>query len=116
MCAYGIQRAAGRRLVAGARCGRDDSAGDGSVSAPAGVAVFAVEFLPGQFDQRADSASECVQLISQGERPDVRSAKVYVLEGELSAADVDSIKHYVINPIEARGHLLRRAGLCICRS
>ena len=77
-------------------------ADDGSVSAPAGVAVFAVEFLPGQFDQRADSASECVQLISQGERPDVRSAKVYVLEGELSAADVDSIKHYVINPIEAR--------------
>ena len=46
-------------------------------------AVFAVEFLPGQFDQRADSASECVQLISQGERPDVRSAKVYVLEGAL---------------------------------
>ena len=77
-------------------------ADDGSVSVPAGVAVFAVEFLPGQFDQRADSASECVQLISQGERPDVRSAKVYVLEGELSAADVDSIKHYVINPIEAR--------------
>ena len=75
---------------------------DGSVSAPAGVAVFAVEFLPGQFDQRADSASECVQLISQGERPDVRSAKVYVLEGDLSAADVDAIKHYVINPIEAR--------------
>ena len=77
-------------------------ADDGSVSVPAGVAVFAVEFLPGQFDQRADSASECVQLISQGERPDVRSAKVYVLEGELSAADVDAIKHYVINPIEAR--------------
>ena len=72
------------------------------MSAPAGVAVFAVEFLPGQFDQRADSASECVQLISQGERPDVRSAKVYVLEGNLSAADVDAIKHYVINPIEAR--------------
>ena len=75
---------------------------DGKASVPAGVAVFAVEFLPGQFDQRADSASECVQLISQGERPDVRSAKVYVLEGELSAADVDAIKHYVINPIEAR--------------
>ncbi len=75
---------------------------DGKASTPAGVAVFAVEFLPGQFDQRADSASECVQLISQGERPDVRSAKVYVLEGDLSAADVDAIKHYVINPIEAR--------------
>ncbi len=65
-------------------------------------AVFAVEFLPGQFDQRADSASECIQLISQGERPEVRSAKVYVLSGTLSADDVDAIKHYVINPIEAR--------------
>ena len=47
-------------------------------------AVFAVEFLPGQFDQRADSASECVQLISQGERPLVRSARVYLLEGALT--------------------------------
>ena len=46
-----------------------------------GVATFAVEFLPGQFDQRADSASECIQLISQGERPTVRSAKVYILDG-----------------------------------
>ncbi len=67
-----------------------------------GAAVFAVEFLPGQFDQRADSASECIQLISQGERPTVRSAKVYALEGELSPADVDAVKHYVINPVEAR--------------
>ena len=64
--------------------------------------VFAVEFLPGQFDQRAESASECVQLISQGERPSVRSAKVYVIEGQLSAQDVSAIKHYVINPVEAR--------------
>ena len=67
-----------------------------------GAAVFAVEFLPGQFDQRADSASECIQLISQGERPTVRSAKAYVLEGELSPADVDAVKRYVINPVEAR--------------
>ena len=52
-----------------------------------GSQVFAVEFLPGQFDQRADSASECIQLISQGERPAVRSAKVYVLEGDLTPAD-----------------------------
>ncbi|MBQ9621636.1 MAG: phosphoribosylformylglycinamidine synthase, partial [Atopobiaceae bacterium] len=64
--------------------------------------VFAVEYLPGQFDQRADSASECVQLISQGERPLVRSAKVYVLEGELADGDVEAVKHYVINPVEAR--------------
>lgn len=67
-----------------------------------GAAVFAVEYLPGQFDQRADSASECIQLISQGERPEVRSAKVYLLEGPLADEDVAAIKHYVINPIEAR--------------
>ncbi|MGI6756246.1 MAG: phosphoribosylformylglycinamidine synthase [Atopobiaceae bacterium] len=64
--------------------------------------VFAVESLPGQFDQRAASASECVQLISQGERPEVRAAKVYLLEGELTADDVAAIKHYVINPVECR--------------
>ena len=64
--------------------------------------VFAVEYLPGQFDQRADSASECVQLLSQGERPDVLSAKLYILEGELTDADIAAIKHYVINPVEAR--------------
>ena len=64
--------------------------------------MFAVEYLPGQFDQRADSASECIQLISQGERPEVRSAKVYLLEGALSDEDIAAIKQYVINPIEAR--------------
>ncbi len=67
-----------------------------------GSVVFAVEFLPGQFDQRADSASECIQLISQGERPIVRSATIYVLEGQLSDDDVAAVKHYVINPVEAR--------------
>ena len=65
-------------------------------------AVFAVEFLPGQFDQRADSASECVQLISQGERPAVRSAKVYMISGALDEAAIKAIKHYVVNPVEAR--------------
>ncbi len=63
---------------------------------------FAVEYLPGQFDQRADSAAECIQLISQGERPLVRSARVYLLEGKLSDAQVAEIKKYVINPVEAR--------------
>ena len=65
-------------------------------------AVFAVEFLPGQFDQRAESASECVQLLSQGERPLVRSAKVYILEGDLTPEEVAKVKAYVINPVEAR--------------
>ncbi|MCI1832303.1 MAG: phosphoribosylformylglycinamidine synthase [Bifidobacterium sp.] len=64
--------------------------------------VFAVEYLPGQFDQRADSASECIQLISQGERPVVRTAKLYALEGPLGNEDVEAVKRYVINPVEAR--------------
>ena len=64
--------------------------------------AFAVEYLPGQFDQRADSAAECIQLISQGERPLVRSARVYLLDGDLTGAQVEEIKKYVINPVEAR--------------
>ena len=64
--------------------------------------VFAVEYLPGQFDQRADSAAQCIQLIAQVDRPDVRTAKVYILEGDLSDSDVDTIKKYVINPVESR--------------
>ena len=67
-----------------------------------GDVVFAVEPLPGQFDQRADSAAQCIQLQSQGDRPTVRSAKVYVLEGTLSEADVTAIKKYVINAVESR--------------
>ena len=67
-----------------------------------GAFVFAVEFLPGQYDQRADSAAQCIQIISQGERPLVRSAKVYLLYGELSAEQIAEIKKYVINPVEAR--------------
>ena len=66
------------------------------------AAVFAVEYLPGQFDQRADSAAQCIQIISCGERPTVRTAKVYLLEGELSEEDVAKIKKYVINPVECR--------------
>ena len=67
-----------------------------------GATVFAVEYLPGQFDQRADSASQCIQIISQGERPLVRTAKVYVLYGNLNEAQLAEIKKYVINPVEAR--------------
>jgi len=67
-----------------------------------GAAVFAVEYLPGQFDQRADSAAQCIQIISQGERPLVHSAKVYGLYGDITAEQVESIKKYVINPVEAR--------------
>ena len=67
-----------------------------------GAYCFAVEYLPGQFDQRADSAAQCIQLISQKEKPIVRSAKIYALYGNLSEADIETIKKYVINPVEAR--------------
>ena len=67
-----------------------------------GAAVFAVEYLPGQFDQRADSAAQCIQIISQDCRPDVRSAKVYALYGRLDENEINRIKEYVINPVEAR--------------
>ena len=66
------------------------------------AAAFAVEPLPGQFDQRADSAAQCIQLLSQGERPRIRTAKVYALYGTLSEADVEAVKRYVINPVESR--------------
>ncbi len=67
-----------------------------------GGVIFAVEYLPGQFDQRADSAAQCIQIMSCGERPTIRSAKVYVLGGAMSENDVAEIKKYVINPVEAR--------------
>ena len=70
--------------------------------------VFAVEPLPGQFDQRADSAAQCIQIISQGERPLVRTAKVYVLTGELTADELTAIRKYVINPVECREAALEK--------
>ena len=75
---------------------------DVSYDVPTGEIVFAVEPLPGQFDQRADSAAQCIQILGQCERPTIRSAKVYVLEGELSEADIAAIKKHVINPVECR--------------
>ncbi|MBQ7034312.1 MAG: phosphoribosylformylglycinamidine synthase, partial [Clostridia bacterium] len=64
--------------------------------------VFAVEPLPGQFDQRADSAAQCIQIISQGERPTVKTAKVYLLYGDMTAEELETIKKSVINPVETR--------------
>ena len=72
------------------------------ISYKANDTVFAVEYLPGQFDQRADSAAQCIQIISQGERPTVKTAKVYILSGEITADELAEIKKYVINPVEAR--------------
>ena len=67
-----------------------------------GAIVFAVEPLPGQFDQRADSAAQCIQILSQGDRPTVRSAKVYALYGDLTDSDIEAVKKYVINAVESR--------------
>ena len=68
----------------------------------AGAEVFAVEYLPGQFDQRADSAAQCIQLIAKCERPTVRTAKIYAIYGDISEQTLSSIKKFVINPVESR--------------
>ena len=64
--------------------------------------LFAVEPLPGQFDQRADSAAQCIQLFSAGNRPTVMTAKVYAIDGKLTEEELNAIKKYVINPVECR--------------
>ena len=66
------------------------------------AAVLAVEALPGQFDQRADSCAQCIQLMAGVERPLIAYAKVYLLEGELSEEDLKAIRGYLINPVESR--------------
>ena len=80
-----------------------DAVYDGDFPRPEGPhTLLAVEALPGQFDQRADSAAQCVQLMAGGERPLVAYAKVYVLEGELAPEELEKIKGYLINPVECR--------------
>ena len=73
-----------------------------SYEVPTGDTVFAVEPLPGQYDQRADSAAQCIQIISQGDRPTIHTAKVYVLSGALTDAEIAAIKKHVINAVESR--------------
>lgn len=75
---------------------------DEEFSIPSTAKVFATEFLPGQYDQRADSAAQCAALLTQGERPTVLSAQVYIIEGNISEAEFDKIKSYIINPVESR--------------
>ena len=67
-----------------------------------GKAVFAVEYLPGQYDQRAASCEECIQLVGQCERPTVRTARVYILEGDFTEEELNKVKKHVINPVESR--------------
>ena len=64
--------------------------------------VFAVEYLPGQFDQRADSCEQCIQILTQGERCKVRNARIYIVSGKLTAGEVSKLKSYIINPVESR--------------
>ena len=64
--------------------------------------VFAVEYLPGQFDQRADSCAQCISLLTGGKRPSIRSARIYIVTGNLSDEQVAQIKSYMINPVESR--------------
>ena len=73
-------------------------------SLPIGQAdkIFAMEYLPGQYDQRADSAAQCLQILTQQERPEVLAAKVIILTGDISSDELDAVKAYCINPIESR--------------
>lgn len=64
--------------------------------------IFGVEYLPGQFDQRANSLSECLQILTEGERPLAKSAKIYVIKGNISTEELEKIKKYIINPVDSR--------------
>ena len=70
--------------------------------AAAGSRIFSVEFLPGQFDQRADSAVQCVQFLDENAQPIIRSATTYVIEGTITDEEFDAIKHHCINPVDSR--------------
>ena len=67
-----------------------------------GEIAFGVEFLPGQYDQRADSASECLALLTAEDKVEIKSAKVVILKGNLTKNDVEKIKNYYINPVDSR--------------
>ncbi len=75
---------------------------DETIEPDADERLIAVEYLPGQYDQRADSAAQCVQIMTHGERPNIRVAKIILLKGDLTEEDLQAIKRYVINPIETR--------------
>ena len=70
--------------------------------------VFAVEYLPGQFDQRADSCSQCISLATGKERPLIRSAKIYAVSGNISGDELNRIKSWLINPVESREAALEK--------
>lgn len=79
-----------------------DQVYDEEFSAPEGYRVFAMEYLPGQYDQRADSAAQCVQLLTQGERPQVLTARVVAVKGNITDEQFEKIQSYLVNPVESR--------------
>ena len=67
-----------------------------------GARIFSVEYLPGQFEQRADSAVQCIQFLKEDEQPIIRSATTYVIEGEVNDSELAAIKKHCINPVDSR--------------
>ncbi len=79
-----------------------DSIYDEDIAIDSDCKVIAIEYLPGQYDQRADSAAQCIQILTEGERPEIRVAKLILLDGEISDEEYIRIKDYCINPVESQ--------------
>ena len=77
--------------------------------------IFAVEYLPGQYDQRADSAAQCIQIITQGSRPTVATARITILKGNIGSADFDAVKKYCINPVDSREASLEKPATLVMK-
>lgn len=75
-----------------------------------GGRVFSVEYLPGQFDQRADSAVQCIRFLKEDEDPIIRTATTYIIEGNVTDEDMEAIRSYVINPVDSRTADEKEAG------
>ncbi|GCD09072.1 phosphoribosylformylglycinamidine synthase [Clostridium tagluense] len=79
-----------------------DEVYDEELNIEGGESVFAIEYLPGQYDQRADSAAECIQILTQKDKPIVKTAKVIILKGNITKSEIDEIKEYCINAVDSR--------------
>ena len=79
-----------------------DEVYDEELNIEEGETVFAIEYLPGQYDQRADSAAQCIQILTQKDKPIVKTAKVIILKGNISESEIDIIKEYCINAVDSR--------------
>ena len=77
-----------------------------------GDTIFAIEYLPGQYDQRADSAAQCIQILTENEKPVVKTARVIILKGDISESELNKIKEYCINTVDSReASLLKQENL-----